>query len=203
MRLGEPDGVWTIRAESARASLEAAESGWLFKAEAASLDGAKKAERVTTGRGVINIAPDLKSDGAYAVSFRLFDAALQNPHGETMIARVDGALSLAIEARRLAVYGLDVDKGAALAKVSGELTAGAAGYLEGTLAASIENPGAISETLRVLGAVKAEDARAVEAGLALLGAAGGGKIAAPLVFAEGEMRLAGVRIGKAPKIGQP
>ena len=203
MRLIEPGGRWTIRADGARASLEAADDGWLFKAEAASLDGAQENEIVKTGRGVINVAPDPGSEGAYAVTFRLIDATIQNARGETNIQRLDGALSAAPGDRRVAIHGLEVEAGAALARVSGALAASPEGYLEGTLAASIANPGAITEAERVLGAVKAEDARAVEAALALIGAAGGGKIDAPLVFVEREMRLAGVRIGKAPKIDQP
>lgn len=203
MRLAEPEGVWIIQAQGARASLEEAESGWLFKAEAGSLDGAKEGERVKTGRGVINVMPDLKSAGAYAISFRLFEATLKNPRGETKIARLDGSLSVAPAARRIAIYGLDLDTGAARATLSGDLAMGAGGFLEGTLSASLANPAALAESLRVLGALKPEEARPVEAGLALIAAAGGGKIDAPLVFADGETRLAGVKIGKAPKTGQP
>lgn len=203
MRLGEPGGLWIIRAEGARASLEAAESGWLFKAEAASLDGARGGESVKTGRGVINVTPDLNSKGTYAVSFRLFDSNIANARGETKIARVDGALFLAPDARRISIKGLDVDAGPARATLSGDLAANADGFLEGKLSASISNPAALTETLRVLGAVKTEEARPLEAGLALIGAAGGGKIEAPLVFVEGETRLAGVKVGKAPKVGQP
>lgn len=203
VRLGEPGGVWTIRADGARASIETAPGGWLFKAEAASLDGVKDETVVRTGRGVINIAPEKNADGAISVSFRLFDTALKNARGETKIARFDGALAVDPDRRRIMVHGLDSDIGAARAQLSGVVAADSDGFLEGTLVASLINPAAIADALRVIGAVEEREARSLEAGLALLAAGGGGKIEAPLVFSDGETKIAGVRIGKAPKTGQP
>lgn len=203
IRLSEPGGMWTIKADSARASVEAAAGGWLFKAEAASLGGVKDDTSVATGRGVINIMPDSNDVGAYSVSFRLFDTTLENNRGETQIARLDGALIVDPDLRRVTIRGIDSEIGAARAQLSGAVAVDSEGFLEGTLAATLTNPSALAETLRVFGAVKSDDSRAIEAGLSLIAAGGGGKIAAPLVFSEGEAKLAGAKIGKAPKIGQP
>lgn len=203
MSLAEPKGDWTIRADGARASIETATGGWLFKAEAAALDGTKADMAVRTGRGVINIMPAANAAGAYAVSFRLFGATVQNPRGETSVARLDGALSVELEPRRLTIHGLDAEIGAARAQLSGVVAPDRKGILEGTIAATLTNPAALADALSVMGVVKPQETRPIEAGLAIISAGGGGKIEAPLVFLDGETRLAGVTIGKAPKIGQP
>lgn len=201
LRLATPGGVWTIRAEGARASIEAAAAGWLFKAEAASLSGVNGAAVVETGRGVVNVAPE--GADAYKVSFRVLGASLKNARGEAAMARLDAALTAAGDPLTLNIHGLDADIGPARVGLLGAVRAGDDGRLAGRLDASVENPAALAGALGVVGALKAEDAARVEAGLALLGAAGGGRIAAPLEFAEGEARLAGVRIGKSPRVGQP
>lgn len=203
MRVGGPGGVWTILTEGARASMEAAPSGWLFKAETARLEAVREDSAVNAGRGLINLTPAANEPDAYAISFRLFDTTLKTARGETRIVRVDGALSLNPAARSLAVHGLDVEFRDARAELSGSVAAGGAGYLEGSLGAAITNPAALAEALRIIGAVKSEETRPIEASLALLAAAGGGKIEAPIVFASGETRIAGIKIGKAPKTGQP
>jgi hypothetical protein len=201
IRLQTPSDVWTIRTEGARASIEAAEGRWLFKAEAARLDGAGGETRVKTGRGVINVAPD--AAGAYKVSFRILGAELKNTRGETSIARLDATLTAANEPPRLTIHALDGEIGQARLGLSGGFARDGEGFAAGRLDASIENPAALMEALAVLGAVKPDKARTIEAGLALLGAAGGGRIAAPVEFANGETKLAGVRIASAPRLGQP
>lgn len=201
LRLQTPLGVWTIRAEGARASIEERQGGWLFKAEAASLDGAHGATRVSTGRSVINIAPD--AAGAYKISFRILGADLKNARGETSLARLDAALTAANAPLALTIHALDGEIGLARLGLSGALARDGEGFAAGRLDASIENPAALMEALTVLGAVKPDRARTIEAGLALLGAAGGGRIAAPVEFANGETKLAGVKIAKAPRLGQP
>lgn len=203
MRLTGPKGVWTISADSARASIETAASGWLFKAEAAALSAAAADTAIKTGRGVLNVTPDVKATGAVAISFRLFDTAVKNTRGETAMARLDGALSVEPEPRRVTVHGLDAEIGAARAQISGVVAPDREGRLEGTAAATLTNPAMLVDALRVMGAVRPEETRSIEAGLAIIAAGGGGKIEAPLVFSDGETKLAGVKIGKAPAIGQP
>lgn len=203
LTLSTPDGAWTLRTEGARASIEATDAGWLFKAEAAALDAVKKDTAVKTGRGVINISPDPKSAGAYAISFRVIDAAVATARGKTVIARLDAMLTAEREPRRLVLHGVDAEIGLARARIRGALAADAQGFLAGDIGASVDNPAALAEALRILGAVKPDDARAVEAGLALVAVAGGGRIEAPLTFVDGETRLAGVKIARAPRVGQP
>ncbi len=201
LRLQTPSGVWTIRTEGARASIEQAEGAWLFKAEAARLEGVSGETRVSTGRGVVNVAPD--AAGAYRISFRILGADIRNARGDTSIARLDAALTAANEPPRLAIHALDGEIGPARLGLSGALARDGAGFAAGRLDASIENPASLLEALTVLGAVKPDKARTIEAGLALLGAAGGGRIAAPVEFANGETKLAGVKIASAPRLGQP
>jgi hypothetical protein len=201
LRLQTPSGVWTIDAEASRASLEEADGGWLFKAEAASLRGADGETAITTGRSLINVAPD--AQGAFRISLRILALDLKNARGETTIARLDAALTAEDEPPVLRLHGLDSEIGAARLGLSGALARDGAGFLAGRLDATIENPAALMEALNVLGAVKPDKARAVEAGLSLLGAAGGGRITAPLDFKDGETKLAGVKIAAAPRLGQP
>lgn len=201
MRLSAPGGHWTIRADGARASIETTEGGWLLKAEAATLDSAKGETSVRTGPGVINIAPDPSAVGAYSVSFRLLGTTVKTMRGQTQIERLDGALTVDSRPHRLTIRGFDSEIGAARAQLSGAVAADGEGFLEGTLDATLTNPGALADALHVVGAVKTEQARSIEIALALLAA--GGRIEAPFVFSDGETKLGGVRIGKAPKIGQP
>ena len=201
LRLQTPSGVWSIRTDAARASIEQAEGGWLFKAEAAGLEGVSGETRVTTGRGVINIAPE--AAGAFKISFRILGVDLKNARGRTAIARLDAALTAADEPLAVTVHALDGEVGLARLGLSGALARDGDGFAAGRLDASIENPAALMEALTVLGAVKPDKARTIEAGLALLGAAGGGRIAAPVEFTNGETKLAGVKIASAPRLGQP
>ena len=203
MRLRAPGGEWIIRTDGARASVETTASGWLFKAEAASLDGARNGASFVTGRGVINVMPDGVEPGAVAASFRLFGATLRNSRGEAKIARLDGALAIEPVARRVAVHGVDGEIGEARVQLSGVLAADSAGFAEGALAANLTNPADLVRALRVLAVIKAEDAVPLEAGLALIAAGVGGTIEAPLVFSDGETKLAGLKLGKAPRLGQP
>ena len=203
MRIVEPDGQWTILAQGARASIETADSGWLFKAEAAAIVGDKADARVETGRGVINVMPDTQANGAYAVSFRLSDTRLTNARGQTSIKRVDGALSVEPGPRRIRIHGVDSEIGASRVRLSGAVAPDSSGSLEGALAATLGNPAALTDILRIIGVLEPDEARSVEASLALIGAGGGTEIELPLAFSEGKMKLAGVAIGKAPKIGQP
>jgi len=204
LKLLTPAGVWAISAAGARASIEAAsDKGWLFKAEANALDGVRGQSALKTGRSVVNIAPDATVEGAYAIAARVQDARIKNTRGETDILRIDAALTAHAASRRIVIHGVDSDFGPSRVGLSGALGVDAEGFLTGDLAASIENPAEIADTLRVLGAIRAEEARSLEAGLALVAVAGGGRIEAPLVFADGETRLAGARIARAPRVGQP
>ncbi len=201
LRLQTPSGVWTIRADGARASIEQAKDGWLFKAEAAGLEGVNDETRVRTGRGVINVAPD--ASGAYQISFRVLGADFKNARGETSIARLDAALTVADEPLGVSIHALDGEIGAARLGLSGALARDGEGFAAGRLDASIENPAALMEALLIFGAVKPDRAATLEAGLALLAAAGGGRISAPLDFKDGETKLSGIKIAKAPRLGQP
>lgn len=204
MRFETPEAAWTFRADGARASIEksGAAGGWLFKAEAMALDGDAGPVSLQTARCVINISPDTKTAGAYAVSFRVLDAVLRTARGATAISRLDAALTVRADPLVLTVHGLDSEVDQARVTVSGSVKTGRDGFLIGALDAAIDNPRALAEALRVMDVLKPDDARSVDAGLALFAAAGGGRVEAPLVFSDGETKLAGIKIARAPRVGR-
>ncbi len=210
-RLTTPDGVWQVKADAARASFEAVDGGWIFKVEAAMADGVKEADAIHFGRSVINVAPGAQDgvqngapDGdSHAVSFRILDARIATPRGAADIARLDAALSIAPTRRAAVVHGFDAEIGNARARLSGALSVDPDGFLSGRLDAAIDNPETLASVLTMAGAVDTDDEPSLQAGLAILSSAGGGTIAAPLDFSNGEVKLAGVKIARAPKLSQP
>ncbi len=196
-----PKGVYTVRADAARASIERAVGGWLFKAEALAIEATRGDEVLKTGRSVLNVAPS--GAGAYQASFRVLGVQFSNARGEASIARLDAALTASGAPLAFTLHGLDGEIDAARVSLKGALSQDSEGFLAGRLDAAIENPAMLSAALAVLGAVKPEHVRALDAGLQLLASAGGGRIAAPLDFKGGDVRIAGVRIASAPKFGQP
>lgn len=202
-RLATPEGLWQVKADAARASIEADGGGWIFKAEAALLDAVNEADAIRLGRSVINIAPDAQDGASHAVSVRVLDARIATPRGATEIARLDAALSVSPKQRAAAVHGFDAEIGAARARLSGALTVDPQGFLAGRLDAAIDHPESLADVLRMAGAVDDDDRLALEAGLAMLASAGGGAIAAPIDFSNGEIKLAGVKVARAPRLSQP
>lgn len=95
-------------------------------------------------------------------------------------------------------FELDGEEGKVL--VSGAFTVDAQGYPQGELFADIANPGVFAIALGELGALSVENAEAAAAMLSLAAIAGGGRIAAPMIFKDGEASVAGVRIAKLPKV---
>jgi len=199
LRLSTPDGVWAIRAADMRASIEAKGESWIFKVEAASFDAAKAGAAATTGRVVINVTPHSAAGADIAV--RILDAYIRNDRGDASIARLDAALTAQTDLRGIVLHGFDSEIGAARLGAAGALRIDDEGFLAGQLGVRVENPVALAHALRVIGAIKAEESQSLETGLALLTAHG--RIEAPLVFADGRTMLAGVRIARAPRPGQP
>lgn len=95
-------------------------------------------------------------------------------------------------------FELDGEQGKVL--VSGVFTVDAQGYPEGELFADIANPGVFATALGELGALSMDSAEAAAAMLSLAAIAGGGRVAAPMIFKDGEASVAGVRIAKLPKV---
>lgn len=201
MRLTTPAGDWSIRADGARASIERDRDGWLFKAETAAIEALKGGEAVMSGRAVINIAP--ADAGAWRISLRVLGAAISNARGEASIPRLDAAMTAREEPRTVEIHGFDGEIGAARLGLQGALAQDGDGFAAGRLDAAIENPAALIDALAVIGAVKPETRGAVESGLQILAAAGGGRISAPIEVRGGVVRVAGVRIADAPRLGQP
>lgn len=154
-----------------------------------------------SGRAVINIAP--ADAGAWRISLRVLGAAISNARGEASIPRLDAAMTAREEPRTVEIHGFDGEIGAARLGLQGALAQDGDGFAAGRLDAAIENPAALIDALAVIGAVKPETRGAVESGLQILAAAGGGRISAPIEVRGGVVRVAGVRIADAPRLGQP
>lgn len=199
-------GRWRIESESGRAVVAVdRSSGWRL--------------RIKSGPGGV-----ANESGTVSLRSKRFDALItpQGPDGDDVRAtiavfdlEIDGktrplkAASLDFDfevvepesgARRFTIrrFALDGEDGKIL--VSGAFAVDAKGYPEGSLNADIANPSVYATALGELGALTEEEARAAAAILSLAAIAGGGRIAAPLVFKDGEASIAGVEVGKLPKI---
>lgn len=200
-RLTTPTGGWSIRADGARASIERDRDGWLFKAETAAIEARKGGEAVTSGRAVVNIAP--AGAGAWRISLRVLGAEISNARGQASIPRLDAAMTARDAPRTVEIHGVDSEVGAARLGLQGALAQDGDGFAAGRLDAAIENPAVLIDALAVLGAVKPETRRAVDSGLQILAAAGGGRISAPIDVRGGVVKVAGVKVADAPRLGQP
>ncbi len=114
---------------------------------------------------------------------------------------ITARLSEGDEALLLRRFNADVEGTNAV--LSGVLMIDAAGYAQGVIDADIEKPAGLARVLGKLGALPVEDAALAEAGLAMASLAQGGRIQGPIVFADGAVSMAGVKLGEmAPVISR-
>lgn len=195
--------AWSVATKDARASIEKDKSrGWVAKGETGALAAEAGGERLRIERGLVNVAPAERGAGAVDVSLRVFGLRHEAPARVLDIARLDAALTIEGEGRgrALVVRGLEIEISESLLRADGTLSLDDQGRLVGKLDAELSNPAAFARAAGAAGLVSPDDARAAEAGFAMLAVAGGGAIRAPLEFRDGEARLAGVRIARAPKV---
>jgi hypothetical protein len=197
--------TWAIAAKGARASIEKDNKrDWLAKAETGVIVAQAGQERLMVERGLVNVAPAEDDPSGVDVSLRLFGLRHEMIGRILDIARIDAAATLTSDGRRCAllVRGIEIAVGGSLLRADGTLSLDDAGRLAGKLDAELSKPAEFARAAGAAGLLSPAEASAAEAGFAMLAVAGGGKIRAPLEFSQGEMKLAGVRIARAPGVGR-
>ena len=84
--------------------------------------------------------------------------------------------------------------------LSGTISVDEQGYPSGVLDTEIVKPAGLGRVLGKTGALPLEEAQAVETGLALMAVAGGGKITAPIILADGAVSIAGIKLAEMQRI---
>ncbi|MHA7873279.1 MAG: DUF2125 domain-containing protein, partial [Hyphococcus sp.] len=83
---------------------------------------------------------------------------------------------------------------------AGEIRLDADNRPDGALKTEIANPAGFARALGKTGVLSHNEAEAAAAGLTLMAVAGGGKLAAPLEFKNGEAQVAGIKIADLPAL---
>ncbi len=195
---------WIVRAENARASIERDEArGWVLKAETGALKADNGADAVSLTRAVINVAPAAKNSDSLQASVRVvgFSSAIAE------IERFDAAVSLspadAAGGRTLALNGVEILANGSTMRGAGSLFLHKGASATGRIDAEIEKPAGLAHAFEKARLLEKDEAIAAEAGLGMLAVASGGVIRAPIDIANGEIRLAGVKLAELRKKDQP
>ncbi|MEZ5921430.1 MAG: DUF2125 domain-containing protein [Parvularculaceae bacterium] len=196
---------WLLTTTDARASIERDKARqWIAKLQTGRVEATHDNERIVLANSLANIAPDERDPATLDISLRIVGGRIALERGDFVVDRLDASASLVHEENdrsSLTIQGAQASVDDANIAIKGEVRPDAAGRAEGALDAVIERPTGLVSALEKAGALTPRDARTANAGVALLSAATGGVIKAPIIFKNGEVKLAGIKIAKAPKIG--
>ena len=197
--------TWRLDAADARASIARdKQRGWMIRAETGAAAATSGEERISVGAATINVAPSAADPATLQASLRLLAVEAV---GLYAVERFDAAASLqpadSAGGRRLDIHGAELVVNGATLKAQGSLAFAPGAAARGRLDAELQKPVGLARALVGARLLVADEAKAAEAGLALLAVASGWIIRAPIEWEEGEVRLAGVRIARAPKPRQP
>ncbi len=197
------DRTWRLDAEDARASVARdKERGWMIRVETGALSATSGSERILVGAATVNIAPSAVDPATLQASLRILAV---EAIGLFAVERLDAAASLgpadSAGERRLDIRGAELVVNGATLKAQGILMFAPGAAARGRLDAELQKPVGLARALASVRLLNADEAKAAEAGLAMLAVASGGIIRAPIEWDKGEVRLAGVRIARAPKSG--
>ena len=217
-----------LNAPDAKASVEKDDSrGWLFKLSGgdAPIVGVSQTASVETARFLLNAGPPLGATAQPPGAMHEIDASLV---AETMQIAVGGQtgtidrLELAMLTRapkalfddRFATSGplappeIDVNRlavtiGRSSLTVRGAITFDAQGRANGRLNTRIESPTDLATFLYDASVLNRQEADALMGAMTLAALAGGGAVNTTIILDKGDVRLLGVRVGKAPRLRLP
>lgn len=209
-------GQWRLDAEGARASVrEDGRRAWILDMESGPARLAREdgdAPNLAAERFLLTMAPNTDDPGAVETSLIANGLSLDGRTRPVAASVIEAAFGVtAAEALgdadawraaggALALRRIAIDAEGGRLYLAGRLTLDENGYPQGALNAEIVNPGAFALALGELGLIAPADAEAIAGALALAALASGGKIAAPLVFRDGEATIAGIRLAKLPRV---
>ncbi|MCB2111994.1 MAG: DUF2125 domain-containing protein [Parvularculaceae bacterium] len=197
---------WTISAPDARASIERdSERGWIVRIQTGAAYAESSEIRYAADSLNLNLAPEKGDPATFDISLRAIAAHASKAPG-ARLDRIDAAIRLgpadAFETRRIDILGFEAHVGESVLKASGAAYS-RSDSLNGRLEASLEKPAEMARAIAAFGSPNEDEARAIEAGLAMLAVAWGGTIAAPIIIEDGVVSLAGVRLGEISQTAQP
>jgi hypothetical protein len=201
--------TWTIIAKDGRASIERDKArGWMIRAETGSMTAQSSPAHVSAAAAIINLGPSPENLADLDASLRILNANVTMRNGAAVsVEQLDAAVSVSQKdmsgARVVALHGAETTINEAKLAAQGTLLLASNGALTGRLNAKLEKPVGLARALASAHLIGADEARATEAGLAMLTVASGGAIDAPIDFEEGEIRLGGIRLAKIRRAGQP
>ncbi|MEK7265436.1 MAG: DUF2125 domain-containing protein [Pseudomonadota bacterium] len=198
--------VWTINAKDARASVERDQKrGWLAKLETGAASAFNNDIEASVSRAIVNLAPSDEGDGRIDASFRIVGLGVTRPASGYAVDRIDAAATVlgGADGQTVKIHGLEAVSGQTIVKAEGEIAIPAGENLHGRLNARVEKPAGLAQTLSDAGLLDANDAKTAQTALAMLTVASGGALAAPIDFANDEVRLAGLKIAQLKRTAQP
>lgn len=206
-RFESPDlGIWRAQAENIRASIAAdRERGWKFSLDVS--NGAARREdrsgQVTVTRLLVDVAPNSVDPAITETSLHAADLDLKDGERALSLSIVDAALGFAqavAPGEALLVRQLGIKAGETRLAATGVVGLDADGYPAGAVDAEIENPAGVAKLLADAGVLTQSESDTVGAGLALMALATGGKLAAPIVFQHGMVKIGKFKLGNLPRI---
>lgn len=188
--------TWTIVADGARASIESDDArDWVFKAESGASSASSGMVQISVEKALINLAPGVDDPSSIEASMRVFGLKMAAPDRSTFVERADAAAGLsaagAASERRLTLHGAELIVNEAVLKAEGSLLIQAGRPPQGRLDAEVEKPVGLARAFGEAQILTAEEARAAEAGFAMLSVASGGVIHAPIEIEAGKVSFAG------------
>lgn len=205
-------GRWRLAARGARAVL-ANDTDRLWLLTVAAADGEARNGRVSAALGGLNLEVGPRADNHDQIEARLRSDAIRAAFGGDAVeaARVNADIGVSA-ATALATGGsaawraaggsvmlhdVDIIIEGAEADLSGILALDASGVPAGVIDADVKAPAGLARALGKAGVLSPEAAEQAEAGLAMASLLQGGRLKGPLVIRDGEITLAGVRLGAA------
>jgi len=204
--LSRADGVWTINAKDARASVQRdSERGWLAKIDTGAATAFNDDVEASVSKAIVNFAPEKAGADRFDLSLRVVGFGVTRPASGYAVDRLDAAATVSDGAsgRVVEIRGLEAVIGDTILKADGEIAVPPGGSARGRLDARVEKPAGLAQTLSDAGLLDDRDAKTAQAALAMLAVASGGAVAAPIVLENDEVRLAGFKIARLKRKGQP
>lgn len=204
--LSRADGVWTINAKDARASIERDSArGWLAKIDTGAASAFKDDVEASVSNAIVNFGPEKIGAERFDVSLRVVGFGVTRPASGYAVDRIDAAATVSDSAsgRVVEIRGLEAVIGDTILKADGEIAVPPGDSARGRLNARVEKPAGLAQTLADAGMLDERDARTAQAALAMLAVASGGAVAAPIEIENDEVRLAGLKIAGLKRKDQP
>ena len=205
-RIVTSDGAWSVSGDRMVASLERhPEAGWLAIADFGAVTATSRARKTAAASILVNVRPASNEPGRLGFSVAIAGAEVDLGGGATRIERLDaaGVADPRQDSRSVRLDGLELRIGASRLAAAGDLRPDGDGRVTGRLNTRLERPAELVSALSRLGVFNEQESEAANAAALLLSFTARETISAPITFADGRTKIAGVAIARAPRLGDP